>query len=305
MVRLRDVRATRFLTHFPPVTLSPLERTDSTSSWTCPSCGAVATTRYCGECGEDRFAVTSAGTRVRGPRRSFAARLLASLRALASPPGRLTADWIAGRRVGYLPPLSLFLWINVAFFLVQSASGLGVLTWPLHVHLADDSFGWLATKLLARHRPDALAPGNAFADIFNALEAVHAKSLVIVMVPAFAAALGVLLIDRRLAFRHAMIFSMHFFAFTLIWLCALFPMAAIVLVVSGFKTVPQAQRAIDIVITALEAAVLAWYLHVALGTVFRLSALRRAASVVALIAALFYILKAYHFVVFVVTLYSR
>ena len=35
---------------------------------------------------------------------------------MVSPPGRLTADWIRGRRVGYLAPLSLFLWINVAFF---------------------------------------------------------------------------------------------------------------------------------------------------------------------------------------------
>jgi len=62
-----------------------------------------------------------------GPRHSFVGRIRASLRALASPPGQLTADWIRGRRVGYLAPLSLFLWVNVAFFLVQSASGLGIL----------------------------------------------------------------------------------------------------------------------------------------------------------------------------------
>jgi hypothetical protein len=60
----------------------------------------------------------------------------------------------------------------------------------------------------------------------------------------------------------------------------------------------------DLAVTGLEGAVLAWYLHVALDTVFALSTLRRAITVLALVAALYVILKAYHLVVFVMTLYS-
>jgi hypothetical protein len=56
--------------------------------------------------------------------------------------------------VGYFAPLSLFLWVNVAFFLVQSASGLGILSWPVRVHLSDEPIAWLTTRLLERHRPD-------------------------------------------------------------------------------------------------------------------------------------------------------
>jgi len=108
----------------------------------------------------------------------------------------------------------LFLWINVAFFVVQSLSGLGILTWPLRVHLSDDSFAWLTTRMLAQHRPDvAVASNHAYADMFDALEGVHAKSLVIVMVPAFAISLAALLFDRRAPFTHSLIFSTHFFAF--------------------------------------------------------------------------------------------
>src|SRR5208282_2753155 len=167
----------------------PLERPhpDATqSTWICPSCGSALTTLYCGSCGERRTAAVAAE-----PTRRFVGRLLASLRALASPPGRLTADWISGRRVGYLAPLSLFLWVNVAFFLVQSASGLGILAWPLRAHLSDDSIAWLTTRLFAQHRPDLAAPSAAYTDVFNVLESVHAKALVIAMVPAFAAALAV------------------------------------------------------------------------------------------------------------------
>jgi hypothetical protein len=242
---------------------------------------------------------------VAAPNRSFPVRLSASLRALAAPPGRLTADWIVGRRVGYLAPLSLFLWMNVVFFLVQSLTGLGVLTWPLRAHLSDDTFGWLTTRVLALRHPQTGAPSAAFTAMFDALEAVHAKTLVIVMIPAFAAVLGVLAFDRRERFRSALIFSLHFFAFALLWLCALFPLVAIVLrlIVAAGMPLP-AHSAMDLTVTALETAVLGWYIYVALGTAFGLSAWRRTATTLALVAALYYILKLYHVVVFAVTLYS-
>jgi Protein of unknown function (DUF3667) len=284
-------------------------RTDEAApSWVCPSCGATENTGYCGNCGERRIAGAATGAggdAAREPGRSYPGRLIASLRALASPPGRLTADWIRGKRVGYLAPLSLFVWVNVAFFVVQSASGLGVLTWPLRAHLADDSIAWITTRLLAQHRPNMAVVTDVYANLFNALESVHAKSLVIVMVPAFAAVLGVLLIDRRHGFTDALTFATHFFAFSLIWLSALFPTVVIVvslLAAIGFH-LPSA-HALDLVVSWLEAAVLAWYLYVALDTVFGLSMLRRLVSVPALVLALYVILKAYHVVVFVVTLYS-
>jgi hypothetical protein len=277
------------------------------SSWICPSCGSTAATLYCGNCGERRIADPSA---IAGdpsaiePQRSFRSRLRASLRALASPPGKLTADWIRGRRVGFVAPLSLFLWVNVAFFLVQSMSGLGILTWPLQVHLSDDSLGWVAEWLLAHHRPNASSPTGPYADIFNALESVHAKSLVIVMVPAFAAVLGVLVIDRRERFKDSLIFAMHFFAFTLIWLCALFPMAALTLRLMAAGGLATSHRSLDLAVTTLEVAAIAWYLCVALGTVFALSRLRRLITAIVLVAALHVILVSYHLVVFAVTLYS-
>jgi hypothetical protein len=231
--------------------------------------------------------------------------MLASLRTLASPPGQLTADWIRGRRVGYLSPLSLFLWVNVAFFLVQSASGLGILTWPLRIHLSDDSIAWLTTRLLAQHRPDVTASNDSYAELFNSLEAVHAKSLVIVMIPAFALILGALLIDRREPFKNSLTFAMHFFAFALIWLCALFPALAIVLRFHAAGGLPAPMNhSTDLVVSALEAAVLGWYLYVALGTAFGLTRPRRLLMAIALIAALYVILLAYHVVVFAATLYS-
>ena len=277
------------------------------SPWTCPSCGSISTTRYCGNCGERRLnaeAPDAAGHSA-GPASSFLERVRASAAALLWPPGRITVDWIRGRRVGYLVPLSIFLWINVIFFLVQSLSGLGILAWPLRAHLSDDWISRFTTWLLSQHKPGFVPAAGTYAEVFDALEAVHAKSLVIVMVPVFAAVLGVLMLDRREPFRNTLTFATHFFAFALLWLSALFPVAAIVLrliVRGGFMALSNHE--LDLVISFLEAGGFAWYLYVALGTVFGLSRPRRAVTVVALIAALFVILKAYHVVVFAVTLYS-
>jgi hypothetical protein len=278
------------------------------ASWTCPSCGLAATTRYCGNCGERRDAgvAASAGDpSANEAARSYPARLHASLKALASPPGQLTADWIRGRRVGYLAPLSLFLWVNVAFFLVQSATGLGILTWPLQVHLSDDFTGWLAKGLLAYHRPDLAAPTGTFAEVFDALETVHAKSLVLVMVPAFAAALWLILAERRERFKDLLTFALHFYSFTLIWISTLFPLTAIVLrvILISRATLPS-HDSIDIVVSSLEVGAMAWYAYVALSTVFGLTALRRAVMTAVLMAAAYLILLVYHSVVFAVTLYS-
>jgi hypothetical protein len=264
--------------------------------------------RYCSNCGERMLGRTDAAQatadRASEPAQSFPGRVRASLVALVSPPGRLTSDWLRGRRVGYLTPLSLFLWINVVFFLIQSISGLGILSWPLRAHLADDSTSWITTWLFA-HKPGRVAESGSYAEIFDALEAVHAKSLVMVMVPFFAAALGALTLDRRERFRHALVFATHFFAFTLLWLSVLFPIAALglrLIVVSGFTAVGH--HTLDLIMTALEAAGLAWYLYIALDTVFGLPRLRRSITVIVLIAALYVILKAYHVVVFAATLYS-
>jgi len=46
-------------------------------------------------------------------------------------------------------------------------------------------------------------------------------------VPAFALVLLALLLNRREPFKNSLTFATHFFAFALIWLCALFPTLAI------------------------------------------------------------------------------
>lgn len=260
----------------------------------------MGTGLFCPECGERRL---DAQAPVRAAAaRTWWRRLRASINALAAPPGRLTRDWIDGRRVAYLPPLSLLLWINVAFFLVQSASGISILSWPLRVHLDNEILG-LATPLMRWHRAARTTETDAaFIAAFGALESVHAKSLVVVMVPLLAAALQVVARRPRRRFADALAFSSHFFAYALIFLSALFPLVALTLASLAHGGLRPSTSTMDEVVTAIELALCAWYLYRALGTAFGGSAWLRAAQTLALLLALAAILRLYHLAVFALTL---
>jgi hypothetical protein len=94
----------------------------------CDNCGAAVSGRYCAACGQ----------RVEPPLHSLwhfiktatedlthtDSRLWRTLGALLFRPGYLTREFLAGRRVRYLPPVRLYLVISVAFFLWASAAHL-------------------------------------------------------------------------------------------------------------------------------------------------------------------------------------
>ena len=92
----------------------------------CDNCGAAVSGHYCAACGQ----------RLEAPVQSLwhftqeatedlthtDSRLWRTLGALLFRPGYLTREFLAGRRVRYLPPVRLYLVISVAFFLWASAT---------------------------------------------------------------------------------------------------------------------------------------------------------------------------------------
>lgn len=93
----------------------------------CLNCGAALDTPFCPQCGQrDIDASLSV--------RDFAHELVAehfgldskvarTLVALVRRPGRLTTEFIEGRRVRYVPPLRLYLSLSVLYFLLSAFTG--------------------------------------------------------------------------------------------------------------------------------------------------------------------------------------
>jgi hypothetical protein len=94
----------------------------------CDNCGAAVAERYCPACGQRlepplhsvwHFAQAATEDLTHAD-----SRLWRTLGALLFRPGRLTAEFLAGRRVRYLPPVRLYLVLSVVFFLWASATNL-------------------------------------------------------------------------------------------------------------------------------------------------------------------------------------
>ena len=88
---------------------------------TCKSCGNTFCGNYCNECGEkvlhasDRSFKRFAGSIFKAI--TFAdSKFIKTLWLVLSKPGFLTKEFVEGKRVNYLKPLSLFLVLNLAYF---------------------------------------------------------------------------------------------------------------------------------------------------------------------------------------------
>ena len=88
----------------------------------CTNCGARLHGPYCHRCGQEaRDRIAPIGTLTKdllGELFNFDTRLFRTLKRLVFQPGRLTVEYIAGRRVGYVPPLRLFVFSSFLLFLL-------------------------------------------------------------------------------------------------------------------------------------------------------------------------------------------
>lgn len=92
----------------------------------CSDCGAPVTGKYCSECGQPTHVHRSLlhlGEEMLHGVLHFDARLWRTLPLLAINPGRLTREWVAGKRTRYVSPLAMFLFSVFLMFFVFSFSG--------------------------------------------------------------------------------------------------------------------------------------------------------------------------------------
>jgi hypothetical protein len=276
-------------------------------SWACPSCGASSTSPYCPACGERRRSEHDLTLRhlfeqLLESLIHFDGRLFRTTKVLVTQPGRLTTAYLAGSRRPYVSPFHIFLVANVVFFIVQVFSGLAVLTVPLATELDYEVYSGLAQRLVARHLAGAGMSVGQYAPIFDHAEGLYAKSLIMLMLPLFAVVAGLLFFDRRKVAVAHLVFAVHYYAFLLVVLCVLFPVFAILTSVLFHLGVHLGPGVLDWIATSAEALLCLTYLGRSSEIVYEAGPLRRWLSAGLLTVATLYILYAYRFILFMVTL---
>ena len=211
----------------PPTLIAATPAVEQTG---CPSCGAPGMHAFCPHCGERRAA--EADYSLRGflgealeTVTNLDTRVGRTAHALLLRPGLLSASHFEGVRRPYLGPLQLFLLCNVLFFFLQTLFGIGLFTLTLDNALVQ--FNGLFLDFAARDGmtfrelraadPEAFA---AYATEFQRAASTQARTLVLAMVPFFAAVSYLLYgRDRRYYAQH-LVFSLHTYAFLMLTVAA-------------------------------------------------------------------------------------
>lgn len=192
----------------------------------CPACATPLRGPWCHACGQRADAAADLSLRgfaldaVRSVTDADS-RLWRTLRTLVVDPARLTRDWAAGRRRPWIPPLRLFLLINVLYFLSQSLTGFHTFTTPLELHVTGMPHADVARDLVRARMADREEDYNVFSARFDDAAETQAKTLVIVLVPFFA--LLVAALERRRPFAVHLVFSLHTLAFFMLMAALLDP----------------------------------------------------------------------------------
>ncbi len=88
----------------------------------CLNCGAPFTGNYCAHCGqrdiEPRISVREMAHEFAAEHFGLDSKVASTISTLVLHPGKLTRDFFEGRRARYIPPLRLYLWTSVLFFLI-------------------------------------------------------------------------------------------------------------------------------------------------------------------------------------------
>ena len=186
------------------------------TSGQCVTCGSELAGEYCHNCGERtlkepptllHFVGEAIGEAIDAD-----GRIVKTIRALAFRPGRLTVEYIKGRRRPYLGPAAVFIVMNVLFFFVQPLANLVTFNATLESQTNWYPYSaWAETKVEA-HLEEAGVAREDYATRFDAASDNYARSLIFVQVPLFALCVALLQILRRRYFVEHLVYSTHFFA---------------------------------------------------------------------------------------------
>jgi hypothetical protein len=191
----------------------------------CANCADPLAGRFCARCGEKRIGPADHTLR-RFAEHFFAAftnvdgTIFLTVRALLFRPGRLTADYLRGKRKPYIPPLQLFLIANLVFFLLHPLIGSNTLTTDLHTQLHYTWHHETAGELVARRLALRHVTEETYAATFDPAAITLARSLVILLVPVFSLAVMAVHGRQRRHYSAHLVFSLHFGAFWLLLICA-------------------------------------------------------------------------------------
>jgi hypothetical protein len=194
----------------------------------CDNCGAVLVGPYCHQCGQPDVdhlsSVREFFAHLAAQLAGYDSRLIRTMRALFVRPGLLTAEYIAGRRVRYLPPLQVYLIGATLLFLAASYNPMVVFnpgTRTFRSALPTMNFqDRLDDADVARLTAHGVSL-ELFGERFSNATTGHLSTFLVLIVPIFALLVAVTFLLARRPFAHHFLFALHWTGWYLLVLAVL------------------------------------------------------------------------------------
>ena len=186
------------------------------------TCGSELAGEYCHACGERAHREPPTLLRFVGELIGEAldadGRIVKSIRTLIARPGRLTVEYIPGRRKPYLGPAAIFVVSNVLFFFVQPLANVNTFHATLYSQTNWYPYSEWAEARVSARLEESGRDREAYAQEFDVTSERFARSLIFLQVPLFALAVMLVELGRRRYFIEHLVFATHFFAALLLFM---------------------------------------------------------------------------------------
>jgi len=284
-------------------------RSSMQTTLVCPSCGAETMGHFCGNCGEKEVSQSDYSLRHYAKELTTALTLLdskvfRSLWLLISKPGYLSSEYFCGRRVRYVKPLQLFVFLNVIYYLSLTLFVATTFTTPLATQLhMNDYYPTHAKRLVDQKLQNDQISYEALETKYNERTGILSKTLIFLLIPIFAVLFYALFFKKRKYFVEHVVVATHFWSFNLILLGVILPIATVLLTwLLKIFNISAAYTTNDNIASIALQICIAVYLFVMLRRFYAASSWYCVATASAIAWSFFHIVWFYRFCLFEITL---
>jgi len=272
--------------------------------FTCPSCGTESAGQFCRSCGEKK--ITEQDFSMRRYLRDIViamtpveSKVVQTLWLVVRRPGFLSTEYFKGRRVLYMKPLQLFVFLNVVYYFSLSLFQATTFTTPLatQLHMNDYYPAYATMRVNHKIRNEAITYQKLEAK-YDARTSMLSKTLIFLLIPIFALVFYALFFRKRKRLMQHFVVATHFCSFNLILLGVFLPLVVLVLT----RVMPAAILQSDAILSTSLQICFAVYLFVMLRRCYDVTRWYGALTAAGIAWSFFHIVWIYRYLLFEATL---